>query len=142
MASRNWWRMSSYLQDKFLLFHLVTACVCRLLLATGPARSGREQRGVFISSSVASSGGREKGKMGTMRKVQPWVKKYHSTGTDRLWHGFGLKAPTSWGKGRGYSAPAPSLLPLGLSVSCPLSVNYSVCELAIIPLAKPRDVCM
>lgn len=47
--------MNSYLQDKFLLLHLVTACVNRFLLASAAARSGREQRGVFISSSVASS---------------------------------------------------------------------------------------
>lgn len=59
-SAANGW--SSYLQDRFLLFHLVTACVCRFLLAAGPAMSGREQRGVFISSSVASSGGGEKGK--------------------------------------------------------------------------------
>ena len=51
---------NSYLQDKFLLFHLVTACANRFLLVSAAARSGREQRGVFISSSVASSRVRNK----------------------------------------------------------------------------------
>lgn len=52
--------MNSYLQDKFLLLHLVTACVNRFLLVSVVVRSGREQRGVFISSSVASSRVRKK----------------------------------------------------------------------------------
>lgn len=47
--------MNSYLQDKFLLLHLVTAWANRFLLVSSMVRSGSEQRGVFISSRVASS---------------------------------------------------------------------------------------
>lgn len=52
--------MNSYLQDKFLLLHLVAAWTNRFLLVSAMVRSGREQRGVFISSRVASSRVREK----------------------------------------------------------------------------------
>lgn len=75
---------SSYLQDRFLLFHLVTACVFRFLLAAGPAMSGKEQRGVFISCSVASSGGEEREKMGVTGKLQLWDEKYHSSHLHQL----------------------------------------------------------
>lgn len=48
----------THLQDRFLLFHLVGARAWRLLRAEAEAgRSGREQRGVFISARVASSAG-------------------------------------------------------------------------------------
>lgn len=80
-AANGW---SSYLQDRFLLFHLVTACVCRFLLAAGPAMSGREQRGVFISSSVASSGGEEREKIGLTGKLQLQDEKYHSSHLHQL----------------------------------------------------------
>lgn len=73
--------MNSYLQDKFLLLHLVTAWANRFLRVSSMARSGREQRGVFISSRVASSRVKKKtrnhrnGRLGNPRETNRWEMK-------------------------------------------------------------------